>query len=109
MLTASQADTVINRAIAHYTEASAIYTRMSTMATWTPEYDGLKDAAAAHMAAGQADQARYTAWRDQAQLNARIDAALADALTPEEMQAAEEIEAADRRDDPLKMETTKNA
>ena len=76
ILTAGQADKLLDSAGTHFDTASEIFTRMASMATWTPQYDQLLNQARAHMAAGKADRARYDAWKDQVQLTARINAAL---------------------------------
>jgi hypothetical protein len=125
MITAEQAYALAESAIAHFTTASGLYTQMAVMATWTPEYEQMRDQARGEFSAGQADYASYQLWRDQqaeTALRDRIAAAkpgypvttalrstrspeqVAGDLTTDEIRELEAADAADRRDDPMMRE-----
>lgn len=77
-MTRQQAYALLEQAAAEYDAASAIFTRMSQMATWTGEYDALQNKAYAHGATARSLSARYEAWKNADDIAARRAAILAE-------------------------------
>jgi hypothetical protein len=91
--------------------ATVIFGQMSQTQTWTPEYEEMKRRSAVLMAAGREQNQLHgeisqiiRERREEADLRARIGAALGNAMTDEEFAAAVVIEHLDQADDPMKME-----